>query len=772
MTPSAKIHDQEQFITKTTSYFNALFESALSSNYGDIEIRTFPKGQAPEQFFFKSESEAAQTAYQLCNAGIDVYFGVNPRTGGAGKKENIQYLSAFHTEVDYGKDGHRKKEIHQTYDEALAAISAFKMKPTILNHSGGGFHCYWVLNTPVKIAEMGIATLEGVNRALLRHLGGDSGTQNIDRVLRVPGTFNFKLPENPREVAAVWLDGPKYGFKDFLWLAEEAPVQTKNTQGAAQKQVKPATQTPPDWNQGIDQLPISDRIKNLILTGKGEKYRSRSEADMAVIIALVNKGMGFGSIKSIFETYPIGSKYREHQSPDSYLQHNIDRAKQFSNLTEEEMQDPLFISGSLIKDEKNKYQIDVVRFQEYMTRKFKLKYLEDENTFFRFNGKCYEVCKRDSLNCMCQKELGSHRVLFSIPVLNSFIHYGIAADLIAGDKAFIDQVRYLTLQNGLFDLNEYKLVEHNPDIFTTNLLPYDYNPQAECPRFIRYLNEIFMGDQETINCVQEAVGYTFYKSMPKPALFCFIGGGGNGKSVFMDTLTNLCGSENASSISLNLLSKEYYLLDLFGKMINVSSETPSKRLLNTDLLKAVTAGDQITARKPYEGPTKFKPFAKHFVAMNEAPVIEDSSHGMWRRLYIVNFPRRFKEHEMDVHLVDKLKSELSGIFNWALDGFRRLRARDFRFEESNSMKASKQDYKTKSNSALSFAAEFLEKSSAEDSLRFKDVYELYETYSEKEGFKSRLKKSVFKKALQGAGFIIENSSRHNNDLRIFGVRLS
>ena len=193
--------------------------------------------------------------------------------------------------------------------------------------------------------------------------------------------------------------------------------------------------------------------------------------------------------------------------------------------------------------------------------------------------------------------------------------------------------------------------------------------------------------------------------------------------------------------------------------------------MNTDLLKAVVAGDFVTARKPYESPTKFKPFAKHFLAMNEAPVIEDSSYGMWRRLYIINFPRRFKEHEMDVHLTEKLKSELSGIFNWALDGFRRLRDRDFRFDESSSMKASKQDYKTKSNSALSFASEYLEKSSPEESLRFKDVYNEYETYSEKEGFKSRLKKNVFRKALQGTGFVIENSSKHGNELRIFGVRM-
>jgi putative DNA primase/helicase len=108
--------------------------------------------------------------------------------------------------------------------------------------------------------------------------------------------------------------------------------------------------------------------------------------------------------------------------------------------------------------------------------------------------------------------------------------------------------------------------------------------------------------------------------------------------------------------------------------------------------------------------------------MNEAPVIEDSSCGMWRRLYIINFPRRFSEHEMDVHLTEKLKTELSGIFNWALEGFRRLRDREFRFEESSSMKRSKQNYRDQSNGALSFAGEFLEKSSSDESIKIAKIF--------------------------------------------------
>ena len=74
-------------------------------------------------------------------------------------------------------------------------------------------------------------------------MGGDGGTHDISRVLRVPGTFNFKLPDNPREVTTIWMDGPKYSYDEFLWLAEEDPVQKENTQGAAQNKIKQTTVT-------------------------------------------------------------------------------------------------------------------------------------------------------------------------------------------------------------------------------------------------------------------------------------------------------------------------------------------------------------------------------------------------------------------------------------------------------------------------------------------------------------------------------------------------
>ena len=405
-----------------------------------------------------------------------------------------------------------------------------------------------------------------------------------------------------------------------------------------------------------------------------------------------------------------------------------------------------------------------------MNKKHKLKYLERERTHFRYNGQCYEPCRDERLNYLCQKELGKHRELFTKAELSNFIHYSIADDLVNAQKAYDDQARYLTVQNGLYDLIEHKIIDHTPDIFTTNLLPYDYDEDATCPRWLQYLDEVFLSDKDSITFVQEAIGYSFYKKIPTPALFFLVGSGSNGKSVFINTLSSLCGDENVSNISLNLLTNEIYILDLFGKMINVSSETPNKKFVNTDLVKAVVAGDYVTGRELYKKPFKFKSFAKHFLAMNKLPNIDDNTHGMWRRIYVINFPRKFEESEMDRELTEKLKEELSGLFNWALEGYERLKTRDFSFNESESMRNSKKQYKAQSNSVFDFIEMCLQGSGPEESISFKDAYEGYQAFCVSEGHRKPYPKKEFREILEGEGYKVRNCTRHANQVRVFGLK--
>jgi putative DNA primase/helicase len=126
-----------------------------------------------------------------------------------------------------------------------------------------------------------------------------------------------------------------------------------------------------------------------------------------------------------------------------------------------------------------------------MFRKYKLIVLEQEKKFFKYNGKCYEECSEESINNLCQEELKEFRRLFTKPALAELTHFAIGDRLFNSEDAKRNQVQYLTLQNGLYDLNVGDMVDHTPNIFTTNLLPYSYDPEAQCPRFLQYLDEVF-----------------------------------------------------------------------------------------------------------------------------------------------------------------------------------------------------------------------------------------------------------------------------------------
>jgi len=116
------IVNKEEFFKESVAFFNTIFEPALNSGLGEIEIRIFPQNRPPGSYFFGSEKEASEMAYELCNQGVDVYFGVNPRIDRGGKKENVKYLGSFHAEVDYGEEGHKKSSPYKSQNEALNAI--------------------------------------------------------------------------------------------------------------------------------------------------------------------------------------------------------------------------------------------------------------------------------------------------------------------------------------------------------------------------------------------------------------------------------------------------------------------------------------------------------------------------------------------------------------------------------------------------------------------------------------------------------------------------
>lgn len=232
----------------------------------------------------------------------------------------------------------------------------------------------------------------------------------------------------------------------------------------------------------------------------------------------------------------------------------------------------------------------------------------------------------------------------------------------------------VNFKNGVLDLESMKLEPHNPAYGFTYKLPFDYNPEATCPRFSQFLQEVTAGDQESINILIEFIGVTLMavpNEIVQKALI-LEGDGSNGKSVLTDVLAALAGDGNWSAIKMGAdIAKAEYRYQLAGKLCNISEETPQNALQDTSVFKNLVTGGKIQVRKYYHSPYEIKNNAKLILLCNRLPYTSDDSYGMYRRLLIVPFEQSFKSElgNKDPHLRGKLMQELSGIFNLAYQGY-------------------------------------------------------------------------------------------------------
>lgn len=251
---------------------------------------------------------------------------------------------------------------------------------------------------------------------------------------------------------------------------------------------------------------------------------------------------------------------------------------------------------------------------------------------------------------------------------------------------------YLNLTNGLLDIKTFTLIPHTPNVISMIQLPVNYDLNAKCPEFKKFINTIFDGDTERIRLVQEIFGYCLTTDTKLQRFFIFYGSGSNGKSVLANVFRKVCGAENCSSATLEQLSKQFGGQVIHNKRLNISGESDSTHAsLNTQLLKLITGEDMVQIESKFKDPIMIRPFVKLLVLANHYPTTEDTSNGFLRRCVFIPFNKRFvdtgvelegNEAYKDKRLESKLDAEIDGIFMWALKGYQRLRNNNYELTKS------------------------------------------------------------------------------------------
>lgn len=251
-----------------------------------------------------------------------------------------------------------------------------------------------------------------------------------------------------------------------------------------------------------------------------------------------------------------------------------------------------------------------------------------------------------------------------------------------GDR---DTSSIIVYQNGILDLKTNEFLAHTRDYFTTNIMPYNYDPSAQCPTWDTFVNEIFESDAERISLLEEWLGYMLVRDYRYQKAMMMIGQRRSGKGTIGKVLQLLVGDQNFSGASISDLNSDATLESLLTKTVAFDGDFHGISRYNTEALpkfKRITGNDPVSFNRKYKSgldallPTRFT------MAVNNSytGMIDDSGAALGRFLILV-FNRSWFGKE-DLTLIDRLYDEIEGIANRAISGLRRLNE-NRRFTESS-----------------------------------------------------------------------------------------
>nr|WP_315171025.1 phage/plasmid primase, P4 family [uncultured Flavobacterium sp.] len=296
----------------------------------------------------------------------------------------------------------------------------------------------------------------------------------------------------------------------------------------------------------------------------------------------------------------------------------------------------------------------------------------------------------------------------------------------------------INLLNGTFEITPTKrgLRNFEQKDFITHQLPFEYAPEATSPLFQKYLNEV-LPDKDKQRVFAEYCGYVFIKPsvLKLEKMLILYGVGANGKSVFFEIFNALLGSENISNYSLQNLTNDngYFRAKIGNKLVNYASEINGK--LETDIFKQMASGEPIEARLPYGDPFILTEYAKLIFNCNELPKDVEHTNAYFRRFLIIGFDVTIPEEKQDKQLPNKIiQSELSGVFNWILQGLDRVLLQK-NFSKCEAIENARSDYEKQSDSVQLFISEMEYKSSTTDYILISELYPKYKTFCNEDGYR-------------------------------------
>jgi putative DNA primase/helicase len=308
-------------------------------------------------------------------------------------------------------------------------------------------------------------------------------------------------------------------------------------------------------------------------------------------------------------------------------------------------------------------------------------------------------------------------------------------------------------ENGTIELETGELRSHDRADRITKLSPVTYDPEATCPLWLSFLDRVFASDQALVDFLKRAVGYSLTGDTSAQVLFLLWGSGANGKTTAIETLRALLGDYGQQTPAETFLERRDSIPNdvarLRGARLAAAVETPESRRLNETMVKRMTGGDTMAARFMRGEWFEFRPLFKVWLATNHLPIVRGTDEAIWRRIRLIPFTVTIPEDERDLRMVDKLRAELPGILNWALEGC--LEWQEVGLDEPDAVRLATASYRDEMDTLGQFIADKCVVNE-EAWAKASELYTLYGYWAQAVGERDQLSQQAFGRRLAARGF--------------------
>lgn len=651
--------------------------------------------------------------YPNGKAPVNIYFGVHP-TARAGTQAQRAWAEPKPGEPQPSPEVVAINCLFAEFDAhdflggkpaARAHLDAIQPPASVIIDSGGGWHAYWLLAEPLLLtspAERERA--KAAQYAWVAHTHGDPDAKDLARVLRVPGTRNWKpqyAPDFPTvdfafvdftrlytldilETAAEPIPSPASAFCERGRVREGAARERAYAQVALQRELAALSQAQPGHrNAHLNRSAFA--LGQLVASGWLDRALVEAELERVAfdlgLVADDGERQVRATIRSGLDAGAREPRTRLEPPPASQADERLDR----------EVGRPADTPAAAV----------VLRFPctdtgnaELVAHLYgdRLRYDHKHERWLLWSG---ERWLRDTTNVMQRLAIRAARLrlrtaaeIEDADLRSRAVRWALSSEQLWRMRATVEVLSGLQpvaddgehwdadsmlvgCPNGVVDLRTGALRPARPEDRVTLCTGIAFDRGARAPRWEQFLAEVFERHPEIIPFLRRAAGYSLTGSTAEQKFFLCWGEGANGKGTLFEMLRQAFGDYAAntpfSTFEMSSATQTNDLAALAGKRLVTASETTEARRLNEARVKAVTGGDPVTCRFLNKEFFTYTPSFHVWLAVNHMPIVTDTSRGMWRRVLLIPFEVTFEGRE-DKGLLDTLRGELPGILAWAVRG--------------------------------------------------------------------------------------------------------